>query len=135
MNLVAGKLFAAMHSVDADGLIQFVFPAERLPSHTQVHRSLQPSIRLGNVSRCLPDPDSTCSDLVCKASHIYLVAYAQMLLASDAGRRVLNSWPQYQGCVVLDNLGRPHVHLDVFRCRWTELLPFIDAGHSPNSRP
>ena len=32
----AGKLFAAMHSVDADGLIQFVFPAERLPSHTQV---------------------------------------------------------------------------------------------------
>ena len=32
----AGKLFAAMHSVDSDGLIQFVFPAERLPSHTQV---------------------------------------------------------------------------------------------------
>ena len=31
----AGKLFAAMHSVDADGLIKFVFPAERLPSHTQ----------------------------------------------------------------------------------------------------
>ncbi len=39
----------------------------------------------------------------------------QMLLASDAGRRVLDSWPQYQRSVVLDNLGRPHVHLDVFR--------------------
>jgi hypothetical protein len=38
-----------------------------------------------------------------------------MLLASDAGRRVLDSWPQYQRSVVLDNLGRPHVHLDVFR--------------------
>jgi hypothetical protein len=34
----AGKLFAAMHSVDADGLIKFMFPAERLPSHTQVRQ-------------------------------------------------------------------------------------------------
>eukprot|EP00798_Chlamydomonas_sp_ICE-L_P029152 gene29154-32373_t len=30
-----GKLFAAMQSADADQLIQFIFPVERLPAHTQ----------------------------------------------------------------------------------------------------
>lgn len=32
----AGVLFQAMHSSDADRLIQFRFPPERLPAHTQV---------------------------------------------------------------------------------------------------
>lgn len=32
----SGKLFRAMHSADADGLIKFVFPLERLPTHTQL---------------------------------------------------------------------------------------------------
>uniref|UniRef100_A0A7S2VW20 Uncharacterized protein n=1 Tax=Chlamydomonas chlamydogama TaxID=225041 RepID=A0A7S2VW20_9CHLO len=30
-----GKLFHAMHSADADKLIQYIFPVERLPAHTQ----------------------------------------------------------------------------------------------------
>ena len=58
-----------------------------------------------------------------------------MLLGSDAGRRVLSSWPQYQGSVVLDNLGRPHVHLDVFRCALfvSDLyLCFHFGGRSPH---
>lgn len=33
---VAGKLFNAMHSADADQLIKYIFPVERLPAHTQV---------------------------------------------------------------------------------------------------
>jgi hypothetical protein len=32
----AGKLFAAMHAVDADALVRYHFPTERLPTHTQV---------------------------------------------------------------------------------------------------
>ncbi len=32
-----GKLFAAMHRADAEGLIRFIFPVERLPGHTQVN--------------------------------------------------------------------------------------------------
>ena len=31
-----GKLFTAMHSADADNLIEFGFPLERLPTHTQL---------------------------------------------------------------------------------------------------
>lgn len=31
-----GKLFRAMQSADADGLIRFMFPIERLPTHTQL---------------------------------------------------------------------------------------------------
>ena len=31
-----GKLFSAMHSADSDGIIQFSFPLERLPTHTQL---------------------------------------------------------------------------------------------------
>jgi len=31
-----GKLFRAMQSADADGLIRFMFPLERLPTHTQL---------------------------------------------------------------------------------------------------
>ena len=31
-----GKLFNAMHSADSDGIIQFSFPLERLPTHTQL---------------------------------------------------------------------------------------------------
>lgn len=71
-----GKLFTAMHSVDGDKLIKFVFPAERLPSHTQ------------------------------------------LLLASEAGRAQLETWPQYSCSIVLDHLStKPQVHLDVFRCQ------------------
>jgi hypothetical protein len=33
---VAGPLFAALHAADGDQLIQFRFPPERLPAHTQV---------------------------------------------------------------------------------------------------
>lgn len=63
-----------MHSVDADGLIKFVFPAERLPSHTQ------------------------------------------MLLATEAGRAQLGTWPQYSRSIVLGRGSpQPQVHLDVFR--------------------
>ena len=36
-----GKLFKAMHSADADGLIRFMFPLERLPTHTQVLLALE----------------------------------------------------------------------------------------------
>ena len=32
----SGKLMRAMHSADADGLISFLFPLERLPTHTQL---------------------------------------------------------------------------------------------------
>jgi hypothetical protein len=32
----AGPLFAALHSADGDSIIQFMFPPERLPAHTQV---------------------------------------------------------------------------------------------------
>ena len=31
----SGQLFQAMHSADADGLIKFEFPLNRLPTHTQ----------------------------------------------------------------------------------------------------
>ncbi len=31
-----GKLFGAMHSADSDSIIQFSFPLERLPTHTQL---------------------------------------------------------------------------------------------------
>ena len=31
-----GALFNACYAADADGLIRFVFPSERLPTHTQV---------------------------------------------------------------------------------------------------
>jgi hypothetical protein len=31
-----GVLFSACYAADADGLIRFVFPTERLPTHTQV---------------------------------------------------------------------------------------------------
>lgn len=34
--LCAGPLFAALHAADGDQLIQFLFPPERLPAHTQV---------------------------------------------------------------------------------------------------
>jgi hypothetical protein len=34
--LCAGPLFAALHSADGDSIIQFMFPPERLPAHTQV---------------------------------------------------------------------------------------------------
>lgn len=33
--LPAGKLFSAMHSADAERVIQYLFPLERLPAHTQ----------------------------------------------------------------------------------------------------
>lgn len=35
MTPAAGKLFAAMASADADHLVQYIFPPERLPAHTQ----------------------------------------------------------------------------------------------------
>lgn len=31
-----GRLLGAMFSADADALIKFIFPLERLPAHTQV---------------------------------------------------------------------------------------------------
>ena len=31
-----GRLMSALHSADADALIMFKFPPERLPSHTQM---------------------------------------------------------------------------------------------------
>ena len=31
-----GKLFSAMHSADSDNIVQFSFPLERLPTHTQL---------------------------------------------------------------------------------------------------
>ncbi|KAK9815560.1 hypothetical protein WJX72_005838 [[Myrmecia] bisecta] len=68
----AGKLFNAMQSADADGLIKFMFPLERLPTHTQI------------------------------------------LLGIEAGRQVLNSWPQYHNHIVTDASGRCQVHLNVF---------------------
>ena len=35
-----GALFGAMHAADADRLIHFLFPPERLPEHTQVGRKV-----------------------------------------------------------------------------------------------
>ncbi|BDA48624.1 hypothetical protein COCOBI_12-3050 [Coccomyxa sp. Obi] len=66
-----GKLFRAMHSADADGLIKFMFPLERLPTHTQ------------------------------------------LLLASEAGRKELERWPQYRGRIFQDPQGRTQIHLNV----------------------
>ena len=62
-----------------------------------------------------------------------------MLLASDAGRRVLDSWPQYQRSVVLDSLGRPHVHLDVFRraacCRLVDSWQWLRSLRTDDEQP
>jgi hypothetical protein len=44
-----GKLFRAMHSADADDLIKFLFPLERLPTHTQL-------LLASDAGRCIPDP-------------------------------------------------------------------------------
>jgi hypothetical protein len=35
---VPGPLFTALHAADGDQIIQFLFPPERLPAHTQVGR-------------------------------------------------------------------------------------------------
>lgn len=37
-DVAAGKLFAAMHAVDADALVKYHFPTERLPTYTQASR-------------------------------------------------------------------------------------------------
>lgn len=34
--MLSGLVVKAMQSADADQLIKFIFPSERLPSHTQV---------------------------------------------------------------------------------------------------
>jgi hypothetical protein len=52
---VAGVLFNAMHSSDADKLIEFLFPPERLPAHTQVSSSstkLQTKCHVHNTIFC-----------------------------------------------------------------------------------
>lgn len=60
----AGKLFAAMHAVDADALVRYHFPTERLPTHTQVRSMELISMLLARhvcqtfVSACI----SVCSD-------------------------------------------------------------------------
>ena len=48
-----GKLMAAMQSADAEGLIKFEFPQERLPTHTQQLMRLE-------AGRCAPYCCSCC---------------------------------------------------------------------------
>lgn len=38
----SGKLFQAIHTADADNLIQFEFPMNRLPTHTQQLLCIEP---------------------------------------------------------------------------------------------
>ena len=67
MATTAGKLFAAMERADADRLVQYIFPPERLPAHTQE------------------------------------------LLKDAAGRKLLDTWPQYRHHIRQDGAGRPQV--------------------------
>ncbi|KAK9814998.1 hypothetical protein WJX73_004353 [Symbiochloris irregularis] len=68
----SSRLMLAVQSADADALIKFNFPPERLPTHTQ------------------------------------------LLLALDAGRKELATWPQYARHIVVGPGGRAVIHLDVF---------------------
>ena len=43
-----GRLMQAIHSADADALLQFKFPLERLPSHTQI-------LLASEAGRCSPN--------------------------------------------------------------------------------
>lgn len=53
-----GKLFRAMHSADADGLIKFIFPLERLPTHTQL-------LLASEAGRCLSKALLLCTCYTC----------------------------------------------------------------------
>ena len=53
-----GKLFAAMAQADSDRLVQYIFPTERLPAHTQVGRG-QIRVRSG-VKTKTRDPQAAC---------------------------------------------------------------------------
>lgn len=44
-----GRLFSAMFSADMDSLVKFIFPLERLPTHTQLLLSSE-------SGRCAPSP-------------------------------------------------------------------------------
>lgn len=56
---VAGRLFSAIHRADADHLIQFIFPTERLPGHTQVC--------------CVPDSDLFAYHCICTSAAFVLL--------------------------------------------------------------
>lgn len=87
-----GKLYREMLRADADELIQYVFPVERLPTHTQVGTVGQHF----TFTRCARDATPR-----------------QMLLSLPAGRTHLGKWPQYAGRIVVDASGRCQLHLNV----------------------
>jgi hypothetical protein len=58
--LPAGPLFAALLSADGDSIIQFMFPPERLPAHTQVRRCLQE-----------PRPPSSCGGFAAEQGQLH----------------------------------------------------------------
>jgi hypothetical protein len=55
-----GRLFAAMAAADADGLISFLFPLERLPTHTQLLLASDAG-RCCNFCMAVPEPHSSLS--------------------------------------------------------------------------
>lgn len=107
----SGILFSACYAADADGLIRFVFPTERLPTHTQVS-VVQQRLFLWIWASVLV--------FSLRADHVLIWATScfsaavQMMLAAAAGRTELEHWPQYAGTLVYDSAGKPHVHLGVF---------------------
>jgi hypothetical protein len=128
----AGKLFAAMHAVDADALVRYHFPTERLPTHTQVRRSraartaqsdvqeagalmtLMTRMALQCTKHSLTTPRMLCAAWEVDIWHSGQCMCIQVLLSSATGRTVLGTWPQYSdGAVGVDGSNRPHVHLNV----------------------
>jgi hypothetical protein len=120
-----GPLFAAMRAADADRLIHFLFPPERLPAHTQVGGGPQSGLRGGRVqgrqkqgrrpARRKQRSRSGLGRVVKRASgRAPRPLPPQELLQSAGGRAELDRWPQYRGRLRTDGAGRCQVRAGPF---------------------
>ncbi|KAF6262749.1 hypothetical protein COO60DRAFT_1699160 [Scenedesmus sp. NREL 46B-D3] len=106
-----GPLLVALHGADGESIIQFMFPPERLPAHTQVRLpagcdASSTAVHAGNCSGAVA--------LACRPVE-------------------LDGWPQYHGRLRLDGVGRCQVHLNMFQYFMFWAAFYVLRGSSSSS--